>query len=90
MVSQTMACNLAKMIFTETSRDVGMVQCAVCISNIFVHVHMKKQLGEKLQEQGGRPLHATTHAGQHSLASRHCGYVFTIPTSGNIQLLEKH
>ena len=57
--------------------------CSVPLQHICVH--MKKQLGEKLQEQGGGPFHATTHAGQHSLASRHFGYVFTIPTSSNVQ-----
>ena len=35
--------------------------------------HMENQLAEKRQVQGGVPFHATTHAGQHSLVSRHFG-----------------
>ena len=54
----------------------------MCLSD--TSVTLKDQLAEKRKEQGGVPFHATTYAGQHSLASRHFGYAFTIPTSGNI------
>ena len=71
---------IVKVFSTKTSTDVGMVQCSYVT---FVPA-WKYKLVEKLQVQGEVPFHATTHAGQHSLASRHFGYAFTIPSSGNI------
>ena len=71
---------VVKMFPTEASRDVGMV---LCLSNTSLPA-WKKQLAEKCQEQGGVPFHATNHAEQHSLASEHFGYAFTILTTSTV------
>ena len=65
---------------TTTSRDVG-IWCCVSLKHI---CGMEKPTGGKASGTRRVPFHATTHAGQPFLASRHFGYTFTIPTSGNV------
>ena len=66
---------------TKTSRDVGMV---LCVSRTQWHGKTNWRKNVRNKEGYHSMQQPPNHTGQHSLASRHFGYTFTIPTSGNI------